>query len=118
MKHAPCKISATTILLAATWLILTPHPASAEKRPGHDRLKEAVKLLEQAEHSKNPIPLLTNAKQEVEGTLVPHHELQHAHALKAINHAIDVALDGGKKKKAIENAIEAVRALNGQPAKK
>ena len=118
MTHAPCKIFATAALIAAAWLTLPLHQASAEKRPGHDRLKEAVTLLLQAEKTPNPILLLTHAKQEVEGTLVPRHDRQHEKAIKAIDHAIEVALNDGKRKKAIEKAIEAVRALNGQPTKK
>ena len=118
MTHAFCKIFAATTLIAAFDLLIPRPQALAEKKPGHDRLAEAVGLLQQAEHSKNPIPLLTSAKQEVEGTLVPHRELQHDRAIRLINHAIDVALKDGKMKKAIESAIEAVRAFDGQTVKK
>ncbi len=70
------------------------------RKPGHDRLVEALDLLKQA-------------KDEVDGTLVPHKEVEHDKAVQAITDAINTAGRKENPDKAIDKAMAAVRALAG-----
>ncbi len=79
--------------------------APAAKKPGKDRLAEALNLLNQAKESTSPAPLLYQAKDEVEGTLIPHKDAERDKAVKDIADAISAATLHTNEKKAIERAI-------------
>ena len=83
------------------------------RKPGHDRLVEALDLLKQAKDSPSAITLLFQAKDEVDGTLVPHKEVEHDKAVQAITDAINTAGRKENPDKAIDKAMAAVRALAG-----
>jgi hypothetical protein len=92
--------------------------SEAAKKPGKDRLMDALNLLEQAKDASEPIPMLREAKNIVEGTLIPHKDAERDKAIKGIGDAIDVALAKGNPKKAIASAIGNVHALTGTSSKK
>jgi hypothetical protein len=99
------------LALIASLGLATLSPAA--KKPGHDRLVEALDLLNQAKDSTSPVQLLFQAKDEVQGTLVPHKDTERDKALQAIDDAIHAAGTNEAAKKAIDKAIAAVKALAG-----
>jgi hypothetical protein len=99
------------LALIASMGLATLSPAA--RKPGHDRLEEALTLLNQAKDSSSPVQLLFQAKDEVQGTLVPHKDPERDKALSAIDDAIHAAGTNEGAKRAIDKAITAVRALAG-----
>jgi hypothetical protein len=85
----------------------------AAKKPGKDRLAEALNLLNQAKESSSPSTFLYQAKDEVEGTLIPHKDAEREKAIKAIEEAISAATLHTKEKETINKAIASVRSLAG-----
>lgn len=106
-------VLALAVLLAQTPMGL----AAPKKKVGRDRLAEALRLLNEAKESTStPTPLLYEAKEEVEGTLIPHKETEHEKAVKAISEAITAVTQHANEKEAIGRAIAAVRTLAGMNA--
>lgn len=101
------------VCLAFAAVLCFASVSSAAKKPGRDRLAEALNLLNQAKESTSPAPLLYEAKDEVEGTLIPHKDAEREKAIKDIADAISAVTLHTSEKKAIERAIASVRSLAG-----
>jgi hypothetical protein len=104
-------------LTLASFICFAP-ATHAAKKPGRDRIAEALTLLNQAKEANNPIALLKEAKDEIEGTLIPHKDAERDKAIKAIADAITASMANNKEKEAISRAIASVHALAGDRKKK
>ena len=111
-----------SLCLALVALLCSTTASHAAKKPGRDRIAEALNLLSQAKEANNPIPLLKEAKDEIEGTLIPHKDAERERAIKAIGDAITASLANNKEKeaiaRAIARAITSVHVLAGDGGKK
>jgi hypothetical protein len=98
------------LLLAAILCMATALPA---KPKGKDRLAEALDLLEKAKDSAGSTTYLYQARDEVDGTLLPEKKAAKEKALKAIDDAITASTLHTNVKDALNHAIESVRSLAG-----
>ena len=105
------KIRLSFCLALAALLCCTA--AHAAKKPGKDRLAEALSLLNQAKDSTSPVSFLYQAKEEVEGTLIPHKDPEREKAIQSIADAITACTVHSGEQKAIGRAIASVRSLAG-----